>query len=573
MLLKNIKISNDYNIFMIIASRKPSLKDIYKIIKVSKFDEPADLIIEDASYIDIYTKRISSGNIAIASGRIAYIGDEMPLKNNDTRIIKNDFLIAPGYIEGHAHPFQIYNPVTFNEIMIRHGTSMVISDDLPMYIKMGLKNIKRFMRFMGRLPVKNFWSVRLDSQSMIDMEKFSYIKIKELLNDDYVLQAGEITGWPYIINMEKNMLKNIYNSQFLGKRIETHNPGASKNTLNRMAAAGITSDHEAITGEDVKTRLSLGYHVFLRYSSIRKDLKDELKYIIDEKLPLNRLMLTNDGSPYYNDYMGMDDLIKIAISAGLNPFDAYSMASLNPAVYYNIDGIYGGIAPGRLADMNFIRDLYNPEPVFLMLDGKIIDKEVKLDPPDWKGYGMLYKNRNIDINKINFNGSDETLFMRNQVIMDLNKYKMEDSMEIHLITKDLKRIVSSNIHGMGHFDALASSYNIEGSYIVIGSSHDLMKKALKEVIKNGGIVFNGNKNIRIELKILGIMSDKHSDDVRNITEEFRSTMRGSGYKFDDPVYSMLFLNSINLPYYRITSSGIVEVKTRKIIKKPVSLKI
>src|SRR5690625_6128188 len=39
-----------------------------------------------------------------------------------------------------------------------------------------------------------------------------------------------------------------------------------------MKLFGVSADHEPITGEEVFSRLEKGYHVSLRYSSIRPDL-------------------------------------------------------------------------------------------------------------------------------------------------------------------------------------------------------------------------------------------------------------------------------------------------------------
>ena len=57
------------------------------------------------------------------------------------------------------------------------------------------------------------------------------------------------------------------------KRVEGHNAGASYNRLNELSAAGISADHEAITGEEALARLRLGMWTMLRQSSLRPDLE------------------------------------------------------------------------------------------------------------------------------------------------------------------------------------------------------------------------------------------------------------------------------------------------------------
>ena len=65
------------------------------------------------------------------------------------------------------------------------------------------------------------------------------------------------------------------------KRVDTHNPGASVETLNAVGAAGATSCHESINAEEVLRRLRLGYYTTLRYSSIRPDLPDMIKGLME----------------------------------------------------------------------------------------------------------------------------------------------------------------------------------------------------------------------------------------------------------------------------------------------------
>ncbi|MFP3381122.1 amidohydrolase family protein, partial [Bacillus sp. SIMBA_069] len=83
-----------------------------------------------------------------------------------------------------------------------------------------------------------------------------------------------------------------------------------------------------------------------------------------------RMMLTSDGStpPMHRNGL-MDGTIRVAIEAGMPPEEAYVMASLNPAVYYGMDGEMGGIAPGRLADLLVLADKYEPTPELVIANG------------------------------------------------------------------------------------------------------------------------------------------------------------------------------------------------------------
>ena len=48
------------------------------------------------------------------------------------------------------------------------------------------------------------------------------------------------------------------------------------------------------------------------------------------------------------------NMIRIAIEKGVPVIDAYNMATINVARYYNIEYLHGNIATGRIANINFL---------------------------------------------------------------------------------------------------------------------------------------------------------------------------------------------------------------------------
>ena len=70
-------------------------------------------------------------------------------------------------------------------------------------------------------------------------------------------------------------------------------------------------------------------------------------------------MFNTDGSPpSFYEHGFIDMLIRIAIEQGVPVIDAYNMATVNIARYYNIEHLHGNIATGRVANINFLME-YN----------------------------------------------------------------------------------------------------------------------------------------------------------------------------------------------------------------------
>jgi len=126
-----------------------------------------------------------------------------------------------------------------------------------------------------------------------------------------------------------------------------------------LAAAGWSSDHEAITAAEVTNHLRAGMYTMLRHSSLRPDVLVLAEAVTPERARSGRLMLTADGPEAATIAREgyLDHVIRRAIAAGIEPVLAYQMATLAPATYVGLDEDLGGIAPGRRANVVVLDDL------------------------------------------------------------------------------------------------------------------------------------------------------------------------------------------------------------------------
>lgn len=71
------------------------------------------LILKNATYLNTYLQQWLVANIWIYEDRIVYVGENFPEHIDGGEVIDclGQFLV-PGYIEPHAHPCQLYNPLT-----------------------------------------------------------------------------------------------------------------------------------------------------------------------------------------------------------------------------------------------------------------------------------------------------------------------------------------------------------------------------------------------------------------------------------------------------------------------------
>ncbi|MED1665574.1 adenine deaminase C-terminal domain-containing protein [Brevibacillus laterosporus] len=568
-----------------------------QLIRTAKGLEAASVWITGGTILDVYTKSWRKADIVLAGERIAYVGEKVPLVNEDTICINaKDKYIVPGYIEPHAHPFQWYNPFTLADYALQTGTTTMISDSLFFFQLLPYDKLSSLFDEINKHPMKQFFWARLDSQTLPDPEGvFQRERIKELLDHPLVIQAGELTDWRGILDEREELLEGMRYALDLGKRIEGHHPGASYQTLAIAAAHGVGACHESMKAEELLHRLQVGMYATLRHSSIRPDLPKLITEWLELDLPWSpRMMLTSDGAtaPMLRNGV-MDYTIRVAIESGMPIEEAYGMATLNPATYYGMDTEIGGIAPGRLADILLLTEKNNPTPETVIANGLIIVQEgqvvAKVPKSQMSDYvsGSLTMEEMVSDQWFLFPDKTQALSldtlpvicMINAVISKLDEttvihdweelIQIPDAMLAVLIDPKTKQLTKAILRGFAvELEALATSFHASTEFLVLGRNPQSMKAALQEIMASKGgvaIIEKGEVLFHIPLPIGGKMTDESMEIVMEKSECFTTLMKERGYRFDDPIYSLLFFTAIHLPFVRFTKAGIYEVKTGSLI--------
>jgi adenine deaminase len=559
-------------------------------VSVLDGDTSPTLLLKNALYLNQTFRKWMRANIWIYQDRIVYVGEKLPTYVENCEIIDcTDQILVPGYIEPHAHPFQLYNPQSLAAYASQFGTTMLINDNMAIVLHLKKREAFSLVRDLSSLPTTMFWWCRFDSQTEIlnEVEIFSHSNIKSWLEYDAVLQGGELTGWPKLLNGDDMMLHWIQEAKRMRKQIEGHFPGASEKTLAKMMLLGADCDHEAMTGEEIYDRLMQGYTVSLRHSSIRPDLPqllDDMKRLgIDV---YDRLFFNTDGASSTFYELGItDQMIRIAIEKGVPIIDAYNMATINIARYYNIAHLHGNIATGRVANINFLSNIENPTPVSVLAKGKWVKRDgVKVEgaysPMNWDEYGLkpMELDWNLSMDDLQFS-MPFGIKMENSVItkpysisMDVSGDELStdhDECFFTLIDRKGKWRINTILKGFAtNLPALASSYSSTGDIILIGKNKQDLLHAFNRMRElGGGIVLmeNGRVVCELPLQLNGIMSDLPVEELMVLEKRLFEELAKRGYSFSDPIYSLLFFSATHLPYIRITPQGMYDVMNKTVL--------
>ncbi|NHM33548.1 adenine deaminase C-terminal domain-containing protein [Neobacillus terrae] len=564
-------------------------KHLNEHLAVLNGTKPPDILLKNATYLNQTFRQWMKANIWISGDRMVYVGQKLPevLENCEIIDCTNEILV-PGYIEPHAHPFQLYNPHSLAAYASQFGTTTLINDNMALVLHLKTEQSFSLLSELQRMPVSMFWWCRFDAQTEIlnESEVFSNSTIKSWLELDSVLQGGELTGWPKLLDGDDMMLHWIQEAKRMRKQIEGHFPGASEKTLAKMMLLGADCDHEAMTGQEIYNRLMQGYMVSLRYSSIRPDLPallDEMKELGIQAY--DRMMFNTDGSSssFYEQGL-IDHMIRIAIEKGIPEIDAYNMGTINVARYYNIEHLHGNIATGRVASINFLSDKSNPTPVSVLAKGKWVKRDGKpvneFLPIQWKDHGLKPMDLDWELT------SDDMQFsmpfgiqMMNAVItkpysisIDVSSEELSknhDECFFMLIDRNGKWRINTLLKGFAtDLGGLASSFSNTGDIILIGKSKNDMLNAFNRMRELGGgivVAEEGQVVCAIPLNVGGIMTDLPVEALIKEEKQLFKVLKERGYGFIDPVYSLLFFSSTHLPYIRITQQGMYDVMNKMIL--------
>jgi adenine deaminase len=565
-------------------------------------DQEADLFLEGGRVLNVYSGEILESNVAVKGERIWYVGPSSDSIGEKTlRMEVPHKVLVPGYIEPHSHPWNIYNPVTLGEEFCRLGTTTLVCDNLIFYMMMGVERFEAFMAALSKMPVKFFWFMRLVPQTPMEEEDtlFAPRNLKRLLRNPLVLSIGEITRWQELIKGNGKIQKMIRMARSLGKRVDGHTAGAKYENLSIISRSGVESCHESITAEEALERLRLGFHVLLRESSLRQDLRSLLKAVKDNPLSLRRVMLTTDASSpaFHLESGATDHLISIALDEGIHPVEAYRMVTLNPATYFGLEDRLGGIAPGRDADILVLKDLHHPTPELVISKGRIAAEKGALlssfPKPHWDLFSCLSGKESRwrarkDFFEIPSRGiakgqtlSFPVISLISSVITRVKRADfpvrggfvdvptMDGLCRVAALDRRGKWIANGLLEGYAdRIEGIATTFNTALQILVIGQNPGAMASAVNRVLRMGGgiaAIEKGKVVFEFPLPIGGMMSERPLEDVGRKEAALKEFLSGRGYPFHDPLYTFIFLPNDFLPEVRINFKGVVDIKRDQVL--------
>ncbi|MEW6057945.1 MAG: adenine deaminase [Bdellovibrionota bacterium] len=551
------------------------ISPIQKRIAAAQGKILCDLIIEDVSFLDVFSCKFRTGTIAISDGVV--VGIESGLKARRT-ISGRGKTLVPGFIDAHVHiESSLLVPPHFQDAVLKRGTTTAICDPHELANVSGVQGIQYFLDAALELAL----DLRVMLSSCVpatDFEtngagKISAAQLVSLLSHPKALGLAEVMNVPGVLNAAPEVIDKL--EAFSHLPIDGHCPLVNGQALSAYASAGISSCHESSNLDEAAEKLTKGISVWIREGSVAKDLQ-ALIPLLNMATSTSIGFCTDDRNPLDIAKEGhIDHLVRSAIKYGIEPEIAYRAASFSVARHYRLAGL-GAIAPGYRADLVMLDDSRSCTIHSVYKNGIPVDEialakasldrrqnSIRAETPSESDLGSAE-------GRVNVIGVRSGRILTEHLILDHNDPGVA---RLSVLERYGKKSKPANGYVLGFGSslngAIASSVGHDShNLIVVGTNAADMQTALSALIASAGgfcVVQNRTVLAQLALPFGGLMSQEPADVIEQALKKLHAASASIGCELPEPFLQLAFLSLPVIPSLKLTDKGLFDVNLFKVI--------
>ncbi|MBP3736760.1 MAG: adenine deaminase [Lachnospiraceae bacterium] len=567
------------------------------------------LILQNCKIIDPVTSSVTPGDIVIKDGKILSLRDPGAAKDiAGSEIIDcSGKYASPGFADAHFHSESTMLSLgSLAEVLIRRGTTALYINPHEVANVAGIDGVRTLLRDSASIPLHIFLIAPCKVPTAPKLEKsgaaFGPPELEEMLSWPDTVGIGEIDAHkllhpsePYTGFIEKAKQHKLAVcgsiNGFRGRELQT------------CFASGITDDHESVSGAEALEKLRYGAYLHVREGSTEQNLTDILAVLRDHPGCFSRICFCcDDKMPGDLLHVGhIDNNIRKAVEAGIDPVAAIGMATCNTAAYYGQEDRFGHLSPGREADivlMDEIDPLHVTDVFFagrqVLRNGELIWHAPKSSSLPDSVYRSIHINRRLSVGEMLIPcASGERAHAR---IVQITPGQIVN----RILTEELPvkdgMVRADNGRNIQHF-ALVERYQGEGKVLpafvkgygitrgafAASVSHDHhhlvcvgvdpvdMAAALNRIIELGGgmtVAAGGVIQAELPLPIWGLLSSLSAEETARRELELNRAVETLGCSFAQKVSPFAVLSLMSLPVIGeagFTDQGLIDVRAQKIM--------
>ena len=546
-------------------------------LAVARGDEPADVVVRGGRVLSVFTREWLQVDVAVADGVVAGLG------SYDGREVVDAAgrWVVPGFVDAHMHLESVKLMVDeFARLVLPLGTTAVVADPHEIANVLGVDGVHWLLDASAGLPLDVFFM----APSCVPASPFESPRrplgpgdLESLMRRRRVLGLAEMMNFPGVV---AGLPEELAKLRLEGAaHVDGHAPGLLGRELQAYAAAGIGSDHEALTVEEGRERLRAGMWLLIREASMARNLRALLP-LVQEYGPGRIAFCTDDRDPEdIADDGHVNGMVREAVAAGIAPEDALLMASFHPAQWHRLRR-HGAIAPGCQADLLVLGDLERFVPELVLKRGRPVEEIPAAEAPEWVRQTVRIRPVRPEDLAVPWSGGRVRAIglVPEQVVTEslVREPAVAGGRAVADASRDLAKIAVVERHlatgriGLGFVagsglraGALGSTVAHDAhNLVVVGMSDEDLAAAVARLAELGGgivAVEDGRVLAECPLPIAGLLSDAPLDEVIAQSRACNEAAAGLGWSGATPFLTLAFLALSVIPHLKITDRGLVDV--------------
>ncbi len=555
-----------------------------KFIDAAIGNKKAETVLKNGSFVNVFTGEIVRADIAIEGGKIVGFGEY----EGETEYDISGKIAVPGLIDAHVHiESSQLSPEEFAKLVLPRGTTTVVADPHEITNVCGIAGAQYIAQACARTPLE----AKVMLPSCVPATAFETsgavltgADTEKYIREDFIYGLGEFMNYPGVIYKDKEVLRKLEAAHAADKVIDGHAPDTHGKGLNAYLSAGISTDHECTSPEEALEKVSKGVYVHLREGSATRNVAANCKAVNTYNLR-RFLFCTDDRHAADLKAKGhLDNALRVAVAAGMDPVWAVIAATLNSAECYRLYK-KGAIAPGYDADIAVFDDLKDFRCACTFKGGKLVAKEGKAlfethnFLPDAVKNTVHVGEVKADDFRLKLKGTRANVLrlIKDNVVTErvVREVKSENGDVCLQGTDLLKMAVVERHHGTGNIGlGLLEGYGLHGgaigltiahdshNIIVLGDNNADMAAVVAELRRIGGgmAVVKRGKAQSLSLDIAGLMSSLPADEYIAQSEALLESAYGMGISRDFEAFmSLSFLALLVIPSIKLSDKGLFDV--------------
>ncbi|MFK0333419.1 adenine deaminase [Rhizobium sp. NPDC090275] len=351
-----------------------------RAVAAARGDAPFDVLITGGQLLDVVTGLIRDADIGLVGPLIASVHAPQSRKDAEETIDARGSIIAPGLIDTHMHiESSMVTPSAYAAAVLPRGVTTVVWDPHEFGNVHGIDGVRWSIEATRGLSLRTILLAPSCVPSAPGLEvagaDFDASVISELLRRPEIGGVAEVMNMRGVIDGDPRMTGIVNAGLASGKLVCGHARGLDGSDLNAFMAAGVTSDHELTSADDLLLKLAAGLTIELRgsHDHLLREFVAALNGI--SHLPSTVTLCTDDVFPDELHYCGgLDDVVRRLVSYGMKPEWALRAATFNAAQRLRRPDL-GLIAAGRRADIVLFKDFTEFETSAVFANGRLVSRE------------------------------------------------------------------------------------------------------------------------------------------------------------------------------------------------------